>query len=132
MDSLEVKSEEEGFALVEVLVSITILAIISLGVTKNLVAALRTAKFTELNHAASSLAISKVEELAAVDVNSLDSSYSGTESAVSWTGLNISFTRQTTVTVNADESRTVAVVVSSNNPRMTTSVDFSTTFANWE
>lgn len=123
---------ESGFALVEVLVSILVMAIISLGVAKNLIGALSTAKFTEVNHAASSLAISKMEELASIDVSLLDTSYNGTESAVVWPGLSISFTRDTTVTVNADDSRRVDVVVTSNSNKVPTSVEFATTFASWE
>ncbi len=125
-------NEEAGFALVEALVSILIMAVISLGIAQNLIGALRTAKFTEVNHAASSLAISKMEELAAIDVSALNASHSSSESSVTWPGLDISFSRDTTVVVNADESRTVDVTVTSNSSKVSTSVDFSTTFATWE
>ncbi|MCB0324731.1 MAG: type II secretion system protein [Bdellovibrionales bacterium] len=122
---------EEGFALVEVLVSILIMALLSLGVAKNLITALQTAKFTEANHAASSLAISRMEELAARNVKDLDTSFNGTET-VSWPSLDFQFSRQTAVTVNANESRTITVTVTSQSAKIPTEVEFITTLASWE
>lgn len=130
--SEETLRRDEGVTLMEVLVAITLVAIMAAAGISNLMVALRTAKHTEVNYAANTLAISKVEELAAVDVSALDSSYNGTESSVSWNDLNITFTRVTTVTVNADSSRTLSVDVSSNSDSVPTSVNFTTTFALWE
>jgi len=126
------RNGESGFSLIEIMMSILILAVISLAVSSNLIAALRTAKFTQVNHAASSLAISKVEELAAIDTLNLDASYNATETSVAWPDFNINFTRTVVVTVNADESRTIDVTVVSNADKVPTTVEFTTTFAMWE
>ena len=123
---------QEGITLMEVLVAIVLLGLMAGAAISNLIVALKTAQLTEVNFAANSLAISKVEELAAIDVDILDSSYNSTESSVSWGDLNISFTRTTTVTVNADSSRTINVEVSSVGSNVPTTVDFTTTFALWE
>lgn len=123
---------QEGFSLIEVLVSMLLIVIMGLAVASNTAGALRVAKYTELNHAASSLAISKVEELAAIDAVDLNSSFDQIEEDVEWPELNITFTRTTTITVNADGSRRVDVNVTSNASTMPTSVDFATTFALWE
>ena len=109
-----------------------ILSIVGLSVTMNTMGSLQYAKFTEANHVASSLAISKMEELAAIDAADLDSSDNLTESSVSWPGFNFTFTRTTTITINSDSSRTVDIVVASNDAPLPTTVNFSTTFALWE
>ncbi|MCB0360286.1 MAG: type II secretion system protein, partial [Bdellovibrionales bacterium] len=100
---------ERGTTLIEVLVSLLIIAIMSLGVMKNSVVAMRASKLTELNHAASSLAISKIEELAAIDTQNLDATFSATETDVAWGGVETTFTRVTSVVVNANDSRDVSV-----------------------
>ncbi|MCB0320753.1 MAG: hypothetical protein KDD60_07475, partial [Bdellovibrionales bacterium] len=98
--------QEEGITLVEVLVSIVLIVIMAIAGISNLVVALRTSKLTEVNHAATSLAISKVEQLASIDVLDLDAGDGGTENSVTWSDFTFTFTRVTTVTVNADNSRT--------------------------
>ena len=123
---------ERGTTLIEVLVSLLIIAIMSLGVMKNSVVAMRASKLTELNHAASSLAISKIEELAAIDTQNLDATFSATETDVAWGGVETTFTRVTSVVVNANDSRDVSVTVSSNSSLLPTTVAFETTFVPWE
>lgn len=128
----KLRGSEGGFAILEILACMLLVAILSLAVGQNTVMALKVAKFTEANHAASSLAISKIEELAAIDTLNLDSSYNSTETSLAWESTNLTFTRTVTVTTNADDSRTVRVVVTSNNSTIPTTVDFSTSFALWE
>ena len=123
---------EGGFALLEALVSIGLISIFSVAVVGNLLVALRTAKITEANHAASSLASSKMEELASTDPSNLDAADSGTENDVTWGDWGFTFTRTTTVTVNADSSRSATVNVSSNSSVVPTNVTFETTFVLWE
>lgn len=129
---LLVAEEQSGFSLVEILVSIVILAIITMGVTSSMVGALKFSKFTEANHIASSLAISKMEELAAYAASDLGPSMNETENSVTWPGTNFTFTRTTTIVINSDKSRTATVQVASNNSSLPTQTDFSTTFAVWE
>ncbi|MDD2942497.1 MAG: prepilin-type N-terminal cleavage/methylation domain-containing protein [bacterium] len=127
------QAKESGFSLVEVMASFLVIAVISMAIMKNTVTALSSAKLAEVNHAASSLAISKMEELSSVDTRVLDASYNGVELAVAWPDLNgITFERSTTVTVAADESRKVEVIVTSNSAKLPTSVMFDTTFVPWE
>jgi len=128
----EQQNNEGGFCLVELLVSVIIIAIITMGVAGSTIAAMKYAKFTEANHIASSLAISKMEELASRTASELDSSDSETEDAVTWPGTDFTFKRVTTVAVNADNSRRVEIVVSTNNAPIPTSAKFGTTFAVWE
>lgn len=129
---LEETVSDAGFALLELLAGILLISVLSMAVAMNTMMALKVAKFTEANHAASSLAISKIEELAAVDTVNLDSSYDQTESSLTWGNTNMTFSRSVTVTVNADDSRTVDVTVASVNMVIPTTVNFSTTFALWE
>lgn len=124
---------ELGFSLIEVLAAMLIISVISIGVHTSTVGALYTAKKTEINHAATSLVISKVEELSAIETKDLTAADGGTESNVAWPAYtNLDFTRVTTIVVNADQSRTVTVSVSSNSTYIPTTVEFTTTFAVWE
>ncbi len=123
---------ECGITLMEVLVAIVLLAIMAAAGISNLIVALKTAKYTEVNFAANSLAISKVEEISAIDVGNLNSSYNEVEPDVTWPDLALTFTRTTTIHMNGDDSRTVDVSVMSNSPDVATNVTFSTTLALWE
>jgi type II secretory pathway pseudopilin PulG len=126
------EDKEPGFCIIEVLVGILLIAIIAMGVTSSTIAALKFAKFTEANHIASSLAISKMEELAALSAGDLTTSLSGTEDDVTWPDTNLTFTRVTTITVNSDNSRHVSISVSSDNSPIPTTATFASTFAVWE
>ena len=136
MSSQEIKIQEpngeEGMVLLEVLAAVLLLSVISLSVAINSLNAMRTAKFTEHNHAASSLAISKMEELASIDVSNLTAANSSTESSVTFGSLNTQFSRVATVTVNADNSRSITVEVSTVDAPIPTTVSFTTSFAEWE
>lgn len=127
----EADTAQGGFGLLEVIVSIVLLSIITLGLTSAAISALKFGQFTELNQIASSLAISKMEELAsqsAVDLNAGTT----TEDLVPWPDTKFTFKRVTSVVVNSDQSRTVHTKVSSNDGPFSTSSDFTTTFAVWE
>lgn len=130
-DSAEASSEA-GFSLIEVLVSISIFAIASLGSYLSITTGLNVAKHTEVHYAASSLASSKLEEIASRDINSVDSSLNEVTHNVTWAGLDLTFTRTTVVTVNADDSRTVSVTVSCDHPKFALSRTFSTLLTRWE
>jgi Tfp pilus assembly protein PilV len=123
---------ETGSSLLEVLVSISLLAISGLAISMNSIMALKTLKFVELNHIASTLAISKLEEFASIDAADISPAMNETEPAVVWPDSLITFHRTSTVVVNADQSRTVTVAVSNNETPMNTSVELENTFAVWE
>ncbi len=106
--------------------------IVSLGLAGNTIGAIRIVKKTTVNYAASNLALSKIEQFAALDPTDLDESMSGVENAVTVPGLGISFQRETTVVSNADDTKTVTVVVKSNSRAVPTKAEFRTTFAHWE
>lgn len=132
-ENVQLRNDNEaGFGAIESLVSIVLMSIIAVAIIMNLVVALRTAKITEVNHAASTLAVSKMEELASIDTLNLDDSYDAVENNVAWGDFNFTFTRTTSITVNADNTRSVDVTVSSNSTNVPSTVSFSTTFALWE
>jgi len=126
------EEQEAGFGLMEILVAISLMALVSLGIAANTMAALRIVKKTEVNYLASNLALSKIEELAAYEAADLDATFDGHETSLAMSGTSITFSRTTTIIINADNSRTVTVVVASESPVVPTSVDFSTTYALWE
>ena len=123
---------ERGLTLIEVMLSLVLLSISALGITYSLITSVRVEKITEVHLAASSLAQAKVEELSAVDSLNLNSSYNEIDAIVSIPGLNMTFTRNTTITVNADSSRTIHVRVVSNKSKLPATADFETRFALWE
>ena len=126
------QSAEKGATLIEILISMLLLTITGMGVTMSMSTSLKTTKYTEYNHMASSLATSKMELLASLNVSFLTTGHAGVESNVTWPNSNATFTRTTTVTVNADGSRTVSVTVTPNDDNYDTTVVFENTFAIWE
>jgi len=127
-----IHSGQSGITVIEAVVSIVVLSIVAVAITSNLFVALRTAKTTEVNHAVSTLASSKMEELSAISAIDLNPSFSGVEANVTWPDLNFTFTRTTVVTINSDQSRSATVTVSSNHPSLKSTVSFKTNFALWE
>lgn len=129
--AVDLRSDEKGTGILEALMGIGILAVMSAGVYGSMRMSLRTTKLVEYNHIASCLASSKMEEVAAINVNFIVAT-STTEANVVWPGVTETFTRVTTIVVNADNSRTVTVTVSANNPNLSTSVQFTNILALWE
>ena len=124
--------KEKGFSIIEILVSLLIAGVMSMGIVRSVSTALKTSKITEYNHIANSLAATKIEELATIPVPDLDSSYNATETNVAWPNFNGNFTRQTTVVVNADESRLITVRVTSNSDYAPTNLELKTIFSKWK
>ena len=122
----------KGITIVEVLVSIVLLGLMASAGISNLSLALRTAKTTEANYAATSLANQKVETISSLDVPNIDTSLNGTETGIAWNGTQTTFSRTTVVTINSDGSRAVTVSVTSENPNLPISATFDTEFALWE
>ena len=124
---------EAGFSLIELLVAISVLAIISVSVVQSATLALRFQKHTELGNLATNLAVTQMEILAGANPDDLPgSSYVGTESNLTVPGHTITFTRDTSVTTNADDSLTITVTVSSNSSNLLAPVTYTTRFAPWE
>jgi Tfp pilus assembly protein PilV len=128
----KVVNTESGNSLFEILVAVTLFSVYGLMVTQGNVISLKMFQSTEVSRIASSLAISQMESVSSHNVSELDSSYNTTEEEVIWPGSNITFTRVTTVTLNADKSKTIDVIVSSNNAVFSKSIELSTSVAQWE
>lgn len=117
--------------MIELLVSISIIAVTGLAMSMSVIQSFRTAKFIEINHIANTLALGKIEEFAAKDTVDITAALNSDEPAITWPDFGITFRRVSNVVVNADNSRTVTVTVSSNYHQATT-VSLVTTFAMWE
>lgn len=126
------RAGQAGLSLLEVLAAIIFTGIVSMAIQSSVVLALRTEKTTEVHFAASVLASDRMEQLLAIDAIDLDNSYDEVDTAVQWGDLNMDFLRTTTVTINADDSRTVEVNVVSGNNAFPVEVEFSSTMALWE
>lgn len=123
---------QRGFGLIEVLVAFLLFSIISLSATKSAIYSIRYQKNAEVGNIARNLAVTKAEQLAGISLDELDSTYGGTESELTTEGSDILFTRVTTVTVNADGSRSIDITVSSDHSALLNPVSYSTRFAPWE
>lgn len=129
MINVQSLKHEKGISLLEVLATISLLAMVALGTTANTIFAFQTNKRTQISNFAHNLAMAKIEEFAGIDVSTLDDSDDSVESNILVAGLTLSFTRTTNVTVNADNSRSVAVTVRCNDPKFTGTSSYTSTFA---
>lgn len=118
-----------GFGIIECLIAVTILAIVALGATYNTMYSISNSKRAMRSQVALELAESRMEGLAATDPSTLDSTDNSSETGLH--SMNVSFSRQTTVVVNADGSRTVTVVVSPTNSSLVGSHTLTSTFLLW-
>lgn len=132
MISEQKATNEEGMTVLSVLVAVVILAIIGLSLARNTIASLQIMKVTEVNNAASNLAVSRIEELAGRDASDIDASLNANETNITYAGLGITFNRTTTITVNADDTRDIEVRVVSNSSAVPSDVSFTTSLSVWE
>ena len=123
---------EQGMGIIELLIAVALIGLIAAGISSNTTMSLRISKYTELNYAASNLALSRIELLSAIEPADVDSDYNKTETGLTTNGVGIKFTRVTTVTVNSDDSRTINVVVSNSDYKIPVRVEYETTFSVWE
>jgi len=124
------QQQQAGITLIEVLVSMVLLAVFGLAITMTTVRAFQYTKYTEVSHAASTMAISKLEEISSLDTADLNVGLNGTEAGLTWASLNnFTFNRTTTLVINGDNSRTVTVNVISLDAPMNANVTFDTTIA---
>lgn len=117
-----------GFTLIEVLVAIVLVAIVSLTTTYSTINAYALYNHSTRAAFARQLAFSAMEELAARNPNTLDQSDSSVESDLRIG--EVSYTRNISIVVNDDGSRTVTVAVV-NNRTSSITAQFSNTFALW-
>lgn len=125
------KRSEAGIGLIEVLVSTVMLLLIGGAIVANLHFSIRAAKFIEVQHAASTLASDRLEQIAARDVLDITTALNESDAIVPWAGLNFQFKRSTTVTINAGGSRTVEVSVHTVGSNMPQPVVFRDEFYAW-
>jgi Tfp pilus assembly protein PilV len=123
---------ESGNSLFEVLIAMSLFGIYGLLVTQGNVMTLKMFQSTEMTRIASSLAVSKMESVSSHNVAELNDSFNETEDEVVWPGTPVTFKRTTTVETNADNSRTIKVIVNSNNAIFSKNVELTTTVAQWE
>lgn len=133
MKSLLRNKNQAGITLIEIIVSISILAIIALALESNILTTVRNHKTIQVISALNNLAIGKLEEYGAVNPQDMDSSsHDSTETGLTVSYLSgFTFTRVTDVTQNADDTRTVIVTVTSNHPAYVRSVTLDTVYVRW-
>lgn len=120
---------QRGFSMVECLFALAILSVSALAVTQGSIYSLVHMKRAIRQNIAQELALSKLEEYAAIDPSTLDSGDDSNEPSLSVD--NISFSRQVAVTVNSDNSRTVTVTVATNESSLGEEIVLENTFALW-
>lgn len=123
---------QAGFLMLELMVALVVLAIVGLAVTTSAYSGLRFQKQAEIGNFARNIAVSRIETLAGVPTASLSSSYNETNTSVTQTGTNVVFRRSTTITTNADGSKTVSVTVSSTSALLSSPITLTSQFASWE
>ncbi|WKZ56850.1 MAG: prepilin-type N-terminal cleavage/methylation domain-containing protein [Bdellovibrionota bacterium] len=123
------RSGQCGFSIIECMVALTVLAIGALGVARSISNTLSVSKRTMRHSIAMQLASERLEELAAVDPQSLDETDNSAEADMLVD--NITFSRTTTVVVNDDQSRTVTVTVAGSVAELGGGVTLSATYPLW-
>lgn len=119
--------KQKGLSIIEAMVSVSLLSVLMLATAHGISTSFKTTKREIRDSEALQLALEKMEQLAAIDPSTLTAAESGTEAL---TVDSIAFSRVTTVTVNADTSRTVQVQVTSTE-QGGGNVSLSNTFALW-
>lgn len=121
-----------GFSLIEVLVSISILSIVALGIGAGMIVGLKTYKKAQVNAALRTLAKEQLETMAGINPQEIDDTYDDNETGLTVSSIsNMTFSRETDVTVNADNSRTVVVTVASEHSGFTKQLLMQSTFTRW-
>ena len=128
---VKMKRTEAGIGLVEVMVSTVMLMLIGASMVSNLHFSLRSSKFIEVQHAASTIAADQIEKIASLDALSITAKLDEREAIVYAQGLNLPFKRSTTVVVNPDSSRSVTVSVYTSGNNMPKPVVFKNNFYAW-
>jgi hypothetical protein len=103
-----------------------------MGFAMNTIVSLRANKIVEVGNALHNLAIQRIEEYAGVDAANLSDADDQTENNLTYGNMDLTFTRVTNVTIDADNTRKVDVTVTCNSTIFNSSVSYSSTFALWE
>ena len=125
-------TDQAGSTLLELMVALSIFAVVGLGLAMSTQMGLLFQKRSEIGNLAKNLAISKAETLSGVEISLLNDTYDSVESSVNVTGHKITFRRQTDITVNSDGSRTITIIISSGSKYLPNPITYSTRFAPWE
>lgn len=120
---------QQGMSLMEVLAAIVLLSIVPLGLTYSTILSYKTIHRNERHSLASQLALDRMEDLAAMNPANLSNALDEVENNLIVE--NASFTRVTDVTLNPDNSRTVTVTVTGNDPSLGGRATVTSTFALW-
>lgn len=120
---------ECGFSMIECLVAVALLSVTALAVTHSTVQSMVLAKRNMRNSMATQLALSKIEEYAAMDPESYTAANSVTGTSIVFD--DVTFTRSIAITVNSDSSRTVQVTVRVADASLGGDVTFKDTFPLW-
>ena len=121
--------DEKGFSVIEVLVALVILSIVGLAAARNSIMSMVVLKRSIRTSVATQLAIEKLEELGSIDPVSLDSTDNSNETNLLVDKMQ--FTRTATITVNADGSRSVSVVVTISDAQLGGTHTASSRFPLW-
>jgi type II secretory pathway pseudopilin PulG len=119
---------ERGSTLIELLVALGLVGIMNLAITKSAVLSAASQGFAENRSIAMQLAMNEIEKFAAIDPTLLMAASGGTTTV---TREGKQFTRVTTVTVNADSTRTIHVNVTNVVAHLKGTVDLEETFPLW-
>lgn len=127
--SITKTSSESGAFLLEILCGFTLLALLGLGLANASIVSLKMRHKSAYHSAALQLATERMEELAAMNPESLNDgdSWDSTKSVG-----NKEFNINSSVSVNSDDSRTVYVDVVATNEAINTSVSLENTLYPWE
>lgn len=123
------RRNESGVSLIELMVTVLLLTVIGAAATASTITYLHARKRAMNDSLALQLAQERIEEFAAVDPVRFSDGDSWTEIE---TRLGLAFTRVSTISLNADNSRTVVVQVSPNQETDGGSATISASFVPWE
>jgi len=126
--SFSSRRSQRGTSLIEVLVAIGLVGIMGLAVTQSAVLSSSSQGFAENHSLAMQIAMNEIERFAAIDPTLLTSASGGTDTV---TREGKEFTRVTTITVNADSTRTISVEVSNVVAHLRGRVTLEETFPLW-
>ncbi|MCB0333339.1 MAG: prepilin-type N-terminal cleavage/methylation domain-containing protein [Bdellovibrionales bacterium] len=119
---------EQGFSIAEILCAMTLFAIFALGLAKTTILSMQMRHKSAYDSIASQLAVEKMEEFAGTDPSSLSDGDSWDESVSRG---NMSFNRNSSVSVHSDGSRTVYVDVTAESSVSGSTVSLMNTFYLW-
>lgn len=120
---------EQGFSIIEVVASLLMVALISLGVMKSSLLSHKTVNLNQLEAVANQLAVEKLEEFAGIDPINISTADNSTETNLQ--RKNTTFSRVVQVSINSDQSRTVLVTVTGNLSILNVNQSVSSTFSVW-